>query len=88
MKAGIWRNIGKQPPVGLTPCSRYSFIISSLSCWRFSGPLYFARSFCISGCNACIASIDRVLLMVSGVISAMISTVRTMIATAYVWSSP
>ena len=43
---------GRQPASGLTPASLFSRIISSLSRWR--SPLYFSRSFFISGWTACI----------------------------------
>ena len=62
------------------PFSLYSFIISALSCSRFSGPLYLAWSFFISGCKRCMASIDLVLLMVIGVSASMMMIVRPVMA--------
>jgi len=69
-------------PEGLVPFSLYSFIISAFSCSRFSGPLYFTWSFFISGCRRCMASIDLVLLMVTGVSASMMTTVRPKMAMA------
>ena len=76
-KAGICSSMGRQPEAGLTLCSLYSRIISSLSCTRFSAPLYFCCNFFISGPRACIAAMDFVLLTVSGVSSAMMTIVSS-----------
>src|ERR1039458_9790666 len=76
IRNGICNRLGRQAPKGLVPFSLYNFIISALSCSRFSGPLNLAWSFFISGCRRCIAIIDFVLLIVTGVRAAMITRVR------------
>ena len=48
-KMGICASIGRQPPTGEMPYSRYSFIISALTRWR-SSP-YFSCSSFILGCS-------------------------------------
>ena len=66
MKTGSCTSRGRQPPRGLTPCSFWSFCISSASfCRSF---LYFSCSFLICGWNSCIFRIERTWLM-KGLIS-------------------
>ncbi len=57
MNTGICSSIGRQPPIGLNPCSRWSFCISCA--WRCLSLAYFFWIFFISGANCCIARIER-----------------------------
>ena len=57
MNTGICSSIGRQPPSGLKPCSRWSFCISCA--WRCRSFAYFFWSFLISGANSCIFRIER-----------------------------
>ena len=79
-KTGICASSGRQDAKGLTLCSWYSFIISSLSFWR--SPRCCCCSRFISGCNRCISSMPLVLFSVSGVRIAITTTVIIAMAMA------
>ena len=57
MNTGSWTSTGRQPAMGLTPCSFCSRCISAACfCLSFA---YFFRTFCSSGWNSCIFRIER-----------------------------
>lgn len=66
--------------MGLTPASRYNFIVSDESCCLSSLllPLYLSCSAFIFGCSSCIFMVWRVWRTCSGIINNRISTVKTM----------
>ena len=78
MNTGICSSNGKHEAIGLTLCSWYSFIISSLSFWR--SPRCSCCSLRISGCSFCISSMPLVLFSTSGAVR--IITTRAIIEMA------
>ena len=73
---GNWMSRGPRQPTGLTPASRYIFMVS----WEslLESPLYLSRSFCILGCRAVMARICRICLRVRGVVRMRMMMVKAM----------
>ncbi len=78
-KMGSGSSMGRQAPKGLTPCSRNNSIWAWAKAWRSF--LCLSWSFLSSGWIFCIASIDLVLLRLSGDMSAIQMMLRMMMAT-------
>ena len=77
MKTGICSSIGRQPPSGLTPASRYRRIVSwPILCWS---PRYFCLMASMRGCRAWSSFIDLKLLCVSRKNSTLVSAEMMMI---------
>ena len=76
---GSGSSIGRQEPNGLTLCSRNRSIWAWANAWRSF--LCCSCSFFSCGCSFCMASIDRVLLSVSGEMISIQMMLSTMMAT-------
>ena len=82
-RTGIVSSIGRQPPAGFTPRSRYRFM-SSVFIFCLDGSVVFRSLYrawiaFISGCSSCILRIDTTLLWFNGKMAMLIRMVRMMI---------
>ena len=79
IQMGIWMTIGPRHPMGLTPCSRYNFMVSRDSSWRLLA--YFCLSAWSLGLSVDIARACRIWRNVSGIVNKRTRTVNSRMVT-------